>query len=160
MPIKGTFTAIIDEPKIRRKFATRKETAIRRIAQTLAYIGEKCVTIAREDHAGNWNDITGNLRSSIGYTVLIDGVPMAQLENQFEQHPGEKGDGAEGAAAAKKLIEALRPRYSQGITLIVVAGMKYATYVENVHNRVVLSESKLECDRLARKLLKSLVKQR
>lgn len=39
------------------------------LVEQLTYIGEECVRIAREN--GSYNDITGNLRSSIGYLSLI-----------------------------------------------------------------------------------------
>lgn len=119
------------------------------IIETLQYIGEKAVTIARD--RGNYNNITGNLRSSIGYVVLHDGDPVRQGE------PEVYGDGEEGSKVAEELLTMIRSQYPTGIVLIVCAGMNYASYVEDIHGRDVLTSARLETEETANRMLKELL---
>ncbi len=100
--------------------------------------GNKCITEAKNN--GSYTDQTGNLRNSIGYVVLYDGVVKSSvLANQ----------------QGKKLLEELIPKYSKGLVLIVVAGMNYATYVEAKNYNVLTSAELLaeqEVPRMLRKL--------
>ena len=57
--------------EIRANIEAFKGRIIDSLIQRLSYIGEECVRVARQ--RGNYNDITGNLRSSIGYTILLNG---------------------------------------------------------------------------------------
>lgn len=160
MPNDRIIVSEIDYKALEQQLKARKEAAIAQIVKTLAYVGEQCVTIAREDHAGNWNDVTGNLRSSIGYVVLVDGKPANAegLENQFRRFPTQKGDGSKGQEEAEKLLRSLQSTYDKGVVLIVVAGMKYASYVEDVRHKVVLSEARLLAEQLVSQLLRSFIK--
>lgn len=146
------------------------DETINAVIVQLQYIGEECVKIAREQ--GDYNDITGNLRSSIGYTVLYNGSVVTQsITNPTSVSPGVRavkrvrkdgteytakqkvgGDGSEGNKQAKKLLSQLKSQYPRGCVLIVCAGMEYAAYVENVHGKRVLVDSKLLAERLADKL--------
>ncbi len=105
------------------------ETLIGKMIRTFNYIGNQCIIEAREN--GNYTDRTTNLRNSIGYVVLLNGV--VQNKSLKGKH-------------SKKLIEELMPKYSKGIVLIVVAGMHYATYVE-AKNYNVLSSAELLAER-------------
>lgn len=123
------------------------------LLEQLTYIGEQCIEIARE--RGAYNDITGNLRSSIGYVVLRDGKPVKRGEQKtFE---GEEGNGEEGPPAADKLLNMMQAKYPNGIVLIVCAGMKYAAYVEGIHHLDVLTSAELRSDELAKSLLNGIV---
>lgn len=120
------------------------------IINTLKYVGEQCVKEARE--GGTYQDQTGNLRSSIGYAIVNDGRIVSDgLNNQFQQFK----DGAQGVDEAKKYLQEVGTRF-KGIALVVVAGMKYAYYVEKIHNRVVLSSAELLADQLVPQLLTQL----
>lgn len=119
----------------------------------LSYIGEECVRIARE--SGSYNDITGNLRSSIGYVILEDGEPVVQ--GQDKKYSGSEGDGSEGPAAAQSLLSKMQSEYPDGIVLIVCAGMHYAAYVENVHHKDVLTSAELTAESLMKQLLNGLI---
>lgn len=119
------------------------------IIETLEYIGEKAVTIARD--RGNYNNITGNLRSSIGYVVLHDGEPVRQGNQEVYK------DGGEGSKVAEELLIRVRSEYPQGIVLIVCAGMKYASYVEDIHGRDVLTSARLETEETANRMLKEIL---
>lgn len=145
------------------------EETIENVLNRLQYIGERCIKIAREN--GDYNDITGNLRSSIGYVVLYNGSVFTQsITNPTSVSPGERpvtrkrkdgleyvtkqkigGDGKEGEKQARKLLSNLTVKYPRGCVLIVCAGMNYAAYVENVHGKRVLVDSKLLAERLADK---------
>lgn len=157
----------IDE--IADRITRRSQEKIVRALERLCMIGERCVAVAREN--GNYNDITGNLRSSIGYIVLYNGVEYrCALATPTNVAPGFRlvkregkdgkeytskqkvgGDGAEGAKQAKELLDKLKPKYPRGAVLIVCAGMNYAAYVENVHGKRVLVDAKLKGEQLAQK---------
>ena len=59
----------------------------------------------------------------------------------------------EGQAVLDKLAEEFAAKYPKGIVLIVAAGMKYAVYVEEIHNLNVLTSSELLADELVPRLL-------
>ncbi|MEE9408268.1 MAG: hypothetical protein V3V28_09355 [Polaribacter sp.] len=88
------------------------------ILNTLRFVGEEFVNKARI--TGNYKDITGNLRSSIGYIILKDGKI---IDKNFE---GEKEGKNQGQKVAKEVAE----QHPDGYVLIGVAGMQYAAYVE------------------------------
>ena len=136
--------------EIRANIEAFKGRIIDSLIQRLSYIGEECVRVARQ--RGNYNDITGNLRSSIGYVVLYDGKPV--VYGASKQYSGSQGNGEKGAAAAESLLNKLQAKYPQGMALIVCAGMNYAAYVENIHHRDVLTSAELVAESLAEKLLK------
>lgn len=82
-------------------------------------LGMELVSYARERHT--YIDRTGNLTNSMGYVVLKKGQQVA--------HGGETG-GGEGEAAAMKLYSELAAGDRHDYSLIIVAGMEYAAYVE------------------------------
>lgn len=119
------------------------------IIETLSYIGERAVTIARE--RGDYMNRTGNLRSSIGYVILHDGEPVRQGEPQVY------GEGNEGSQVAEELLTMMRSEYPHGIVLIVCAGMNYASYVEDIYGKDVLTSARLETEQIAERMLKELL---
>lgn len=122
------------------------------LIKQMSYIGEKCVEIARNN--GSYSDITGNLRSSIGYVVLYDGKPV--IYGESKQYSGKKGNGEAGAPAAEALLKQMQAKFPWGIVLIVCAGMNYAAYVEAIHHKDVLTSAELKMESLAKKLLSRL----
>ena len=171
MGSKSNTSAIIpryDIKKIAEKMNRTVEDAIERVLNRLCMIGERCVAIARE--SGDYNDITGNLRSSIGYTVLYNGAEFhTAITEPTNVAPGTRavkrkrkdgteyigkqqigGNGAEGAKEAKAFLDRLKAKYPRGCVLIVCAGMNYAAYVENVHGKRVLVDAKLKAEQLAK----------
>lgn len=154
---KGVIVGTTTIERIKDNLQVKRDELMERIAQSLAYVGEECVRIAREDHPGNWRDITGNLRSSIGYIVLIDGEPISSLKDQFVQTAGVTGDGSQGLLAAKSLLQTLQGEYSKGVVLIVTAGMHYAAFVENIRHKVVLSQARLMAEKLVKQLIGSFI---
>lgn len=103
--------------------------------ETLKYMGEKFVNDARIK--GNYNDRTGNLRSSIGYIIISNG---AILDRNFER-VGNGNDGLSGKKKAEDFANELAALNPKGLILIGVAGMEYAVYVERRHSLDVISGS-------------------
>lgn len=100
----------------------------------LSYIGEKMCNHAREitigHSSGGYDDQTCNLRSSIGYRILKDGIVIK--DSGFKTVSGSLGRGEEGENAARKALDAFSVTASlTGWTIIIVAGMNYAKYVED-----------------------------
>lgn len=111
-----------------------------RCIKAFTYVGEACLIEARTN--GNYQDRTGNLRNSIGYTVLKDGKTVT--ESGFSQ--------TEGGAQGEKLISSLKKKYPTGIVLIVSAGMKYAACVE-ARNYNVITSAELLAEKLVPQIL-------
>lgn len=117
------------------------------IATNLMYVGERCVVEARTN--GSYTDQTGNLRSSIGYVVLKDGVAVSSGGFQTTLKGGT------GSREGKAFLEELTRNHRTGIVLIVVAGMNYAAYVEAL-NYIVIDSAQLLAERLVPQIMKQL----
>lgn len=100
---------------------------------TLTRIGETGLAEARA--SGNYKDRTGNLRNSLGYVVLNDGVVFSK---------GGKQD----------FIQTLVGKNSKGLVLIMAAGMNYAVYVEALNFNVLTSAELLAEQMLPQMMLK------
>lgn len=125
------------------------------IISQMQYIGETCVKIARsKEKLNDWKDRTGNLRSSIGYTITIDGKIVHT--SGFKSTDAPHGNGSEGAAEGRRFIASIMPDAPRSIVLTVAAGMHYAQYVEEIHHKDVLASANIEGERIARKLLAQL----
>lgn len=111
-------------------FQQRLETAT---IFLLKYLGESLAKYAKEMHS--YTDRTGNLTNSIGYAVV--------KKNDIVFFAGPEGSGeSEKAAlqAAMKMAQSLQHDYS----LLIVAGMNYAAYVEAKGYSVILP-AELKC---------------
>lgn len=108
------------------------------VIRNLMRLGEQAVAYAR-DRSGeeSWYDQTGNLRSSVGYVIGKDGVVLGK--GGFSQVLSGAEGTSEGQSYAKELAEQMAGKYF----LIVVAGMNYASYVEEMENKDVLASSSL-----------------
>lgn len=120
------------------------------IIRDMLIIGEKVVNAARitEQKGRDFKDQTGNLRSSIGYVVSVDGQIVQT--SAFET----VGDGSDGSREGKAFAEQLARQYPNGIALIVVAGKNYAKYVA-ARGYDVLDTAEL----LAQQLIPQMIKQ-
>lgn len=99
----------------------------RAIIREFLIIGEKMLNIARDTNKPHtFKDQTGNLRSSIGYTVSVDGRLMKQSD--FAVVKDGKEGREEGIKYAKEVSISLFD--ANGIVLTFVAGMDYASYVK------------------------------
>ncbi len=93
----------------------------------LKYLGEELTKYARDNH--NYTDQTGNLTNSIGYAVVRN------TEIVFYSATNQPGAGADAALqTALKMAADCKSAYS----LIIVAGMNYAAYVEAKGYNVIL----------------------
>lgn len=108
-------------------------------ANKLEEAGEILVQTAKD--RGNYQDNTGDLRNSIGYLVSSNGVTIA--ENFTETSAGNK---------ARQKAKSIATQY-KGISLVVIAGMEYGSYVES-QGYDVLTSAKLIAQNLIPKLLK------
>lgn len=123
----------------------------RDIIRVLSYVGERCVTEARDrSQEESWFDQTGNLRSSIGYVIYHNGI-----EIKSSAFPTVKS-GSDGPKEGKSLAQQIASEHSTGYVLIVVAGMNYADYVEAKDNKNVLASSYSLANTLVPKMMKEL----
>lgn len=121
------------DKEVERWFNYFVDRAEEQIYKLILKAGEEFVKYARKK--GNYQDRTGNLRSSIGYVIVKDGDILTEnyelSEEGSERHPGMR--------EAKRLISDLIGVYSKGWVLIGVAAMPYAVYVEAIDNIDVVS---------------------
>ncbi len=121
---------------VRQMFAVKLQRIEQVILNRLILVGETFVRNARLN--GSYLDQTGNLRSSIGYIVLKNGRTVH--ENYEEAQSGT--DKSKGVQSAKQFISELKSNFTNGYTLIVVAGMDYAAAVESLGKDVLTSSGK------------------
>lgn len=133
MARKGGLTPMWSDREVERWFDYYVDRAEERIYKLLQRAGEEFVKIARKK--GNYQDHTGNLRSSIGYVIVKDGDILT--ENYELSKDGT--DKHTGIREAKRLVSELALVYSDGWVLIGIAAMPYAAYVEAIHNLDVIS---------------------
>jgi len=106
------------------------------VVNTLSRIGIECENEARDRTAEeSWIDVTGNLRSSVGYTVSVNGDIKKISDFKTVK------DGSEGSSTGKKY--ALGNVNGSDYLLTIVAGMDYAEYVEAKENKCVLASAEL-----------------
>lgn len=130
---------------IDKKIAKEINRAENEILKKLSFIGENAVNDARAN--GDYLDHTGNLRSSVGYTILKNGETVRT--SSFDR---VKQEASEAKRESTKLLDELRTKFNTGFVLIVVAGMDYAVTVE-ARGRNVLSSSKLLAEIMAKRLI-------
>ncbi len=126
----------------------------RQIIESLCRVGEEAVKLARLPHEKDWTDRTGNLRSSIGYVVFVDGKQYAM--STFESvPPGEakqpKNSTYNGSNVGYALAKQVGEQ-TQGYALVVVAGMNYAVHVESKGRDVLTSAEKQAEKNIAKEL--------
>lgn len=130
------------------KLTAEAKAKLRVIANVLCYVGEQCITEAR--NGGDYTDQSGNLRSSIGYAVLLNGQVIQS------DHVDKVKNGDEGVTEGQKYLQSrIKKSSKKGIVLIVTAGMNYAEYVE-AKGKIVLSSVKLKAPVLVKQILTSL----
>lgn len=102
-----------------------------KVIKVMQYVGEMCVNEARSNH--KYRDQTGNLTSSIGYVVSDNGNIVKQSTfNRVAPGVGKMGKGrGKGSLEGEDFARALATENTNGIALIIVAGMSYAKYVND-----------------------------
>ena len=103
--------------------------------ETLKYLGELCVKRAKLiPKSIGFEDDTGNLRSSLGYVIFVDGIAVDEF---FELVL----NGQEGIKKGRSLAYKVGSENNEGLVLVVVAGMDYALHLEAKYNRDVLTST-------------------
>ena len=145
MPIDG-------RKKVERDFIQHvtkvAQNAKKAALETLDFVGLECIKEARQN--GRYKDRTGNLRSSIGYVVLDNGKVVKK--SGFDK---VKTTAKKAKRESNSYINSIVNSYQNGLVLIVVAGMKYATYVE-ARGYNVLNSSEVLAKKLVPQMLKEL----
>lgn len=121
---------------IRKLFDKLGERAEFVIMDLLQRTGEEFVKVARL--SGQYDDWTGNLRSSIGYVIVKDGEIIGK---DFKLSEKEGSDKQTGKREGEQLAMDLVRTFPKGYVLIGVAGMKYAVFVEAMENKDVLTNA-------------------
>lgn len=143
MPIKQT----TPQSTIDRYIEQRMQHMTEAIVRSLMVVGEKCLNAARGTNS--YKDQTGNLRSSLGYVIVRDGVIVHTSDEQVF------GNGSEGSAMGARYARELADRFPRGYVLIVVAGMHYAAYV-SAKGYDVLDSAELVADREVPRMMQKL----
>lgn len=130
-----------DMNAINKRFTDAQNDMVNKVLRILRYVGEMAINEARI--AGSYQDYTGNLRSSVGYSIIINGRITE------ESYQGEAEGVAKGKAAARE-VASTQP----DVALVIVAGMKYASQVESRGRNVLTS-----AEQLAKTAVPNLVRQ-
>lgn len=124
------------------------------ILRNLNYLGMRCVNIAKTRNT--YVDRTANLRNSIGYVIVKNG----QVTKEFFANDGRgidwKPTDEKGEDVGKQFATEVAQGFTQGYALIVVAGMNYASYVEDVHHLDVLQSAETFAINEAPRMMKKL----
>lgn len=121
-----------------------------RVIKCLISLGEFCNSRARLD--GSYSDISGDLRSSIGYGVVANGKIIKIGGFDKVKH------GSKGVADGVTLVKELASNYPRGYALIVVAGAKHAEKVEALDNNIVLTSAELYAKQNAFQILQQIAR--
>lgn len=117
----------------------------RQLIESLTRVGEEAVKLAKMiPPKRGFKDRTGNLRSSIGYVVLVDGKPVNVA---FAAVKGGHAGVNEGQRLALQVGSK-----TEGYALVVVAGMNYAVHVESKGRDVLTSAEKFAEKEVAKHL--------
>lgn len=125
------------------------------IVYFLNSVGLHCLAYARDN--GLYTDRTGNLRSSVGYIIYYKG-DVLEINgfdaNENEAEPSLK-DGVTGSTSGKDLALSLGDELKHDYTLVFVAGMFYAEYVEKKGYDVLIG-TQIEAEVFAQQLFNKL----
>lgn len=154
MAITPQFT----QDDVRKRYNAFLEQITAAQIRRLQFLGEKCITYARNvPPEKGFNNQTGNLRSSMGYMVFVDGV--AVHSSTFEQVPSvnnpPEGTEYNGSETGKNLCKSIG-KDTEGVALVCVAGMNYALYVESKGRDVLSGAENLAKEELP-KMLEQLI---
>ena len=107
------------EDALRKKLADELNAAVGRLYE----IGLSAVNTIRQNHI--YKDQSTNLTSSVGCAVVVNGEIM-----QISGFEAVKPAGEKGSQEGRSYVQSLASQFPDGVTLIIVAGMNYAAYVE------------------------------
>jgi hypothetical protein len=137
--------AQFDPRNISKRIDKFKKERIQKEFDFLTYIGIKAVTYAKTKHT--YHDQTGNLTSSIGYAIIIDGdiVRTGGGKSTFikgDGNPTKIASTEMGRFNAMNVLDDIAAQYPTGMILVVVAGMEYAAAVESKGYDVITGSSR------------------
>ena len=137
--------------------ALKNELVLKQLTyeKQLTYLLEAAVAelVNHAKLGAEYQDQTSNLKSSIGGIVLRNGVPVTYRGFQNE----EVGtDGESGVKTGLEFATEVSKNIGTGYGIVIVAGMEYATYVEDVHGLNVLGKTGLKAYEELPKLLAQL----
>lgn len=121
------------------------------IIYKLASIAEEVVNFAKITRG--YTDRTGNLVSSTGYVLVKDGKVITG--GKFEQSL----KGADGTKEGETFAAEIAAQMPSGIGIVVVAGMKYAAFVE-AKGFNVLAISEIKAKQLVQDMMNKLSAQK
>ena len=137
MALKSNFNAARSMEDLQRQ----ADKLYKQMINSFILAGEDFVTNAREQmqsHTmGQYEDVTANLRNSVGYFIYHDGklIIGGQAGDITGRKPEDKLNSAEIESIQTDAIkEFIKP---DGIQLIGLAGMNYASYVESKGYNVI-----------------------
>ena len=150
MAIKPNFT----KDDVRKRFDAFLNEIEKKQIDRLQRLGEMCLVEARTNKGYMMQ--TGALLSSTGYEVFVDGVA---IHSKFDAASGAESNAAEtGIKSGQSIAESIG-KGTNGIALVVVAGMNYAAYVEAKGYNVLSSAEHLaerELPRMLEKLISNI----
>lgn len=130
-------TPKFNQGDVRKRFDKFIDAIERAQIRRLQDLGEMCVSHARQVPAlTGYTDQTGALRSSTGYSVFKNGIAVHENFTPVLE-------GAEGAKTGQALARRVGAKYTEGIALVVTAGMNYAVYLESQGRDVLTSAESL-----------------
>ncbi|WP_228409804.1 hypothetical protein [Chryseobacterium sp. T16E-39] len=127
--------------EINQRFVQAHEDINSKMLRVLRYVAELAINEARAN--GSYRDVTGNLRASVGYSIIIDG------KIEYENYSGNSVGVGKGKSLARELAS-----QQPEIALVIVAGMKYASQVESRGRNVLTS-----AEQMAKAMVPNLLKQ-
>lgn len=123
-----------------------------KLEEIMNMIGEIGVKWAIQNH--EFGNITHNLEDSYGYAVykygIIQGAPFVTNQNATEPR-----DGKYGHQEAIKFLQSFNAN-TQGWSVVVVAAMQYANFVQFMYGLDVLQGSEIVARQAANKLFKNI----
>ena len=152
MGVKANF----DWNGIDKYLESRRQLLENLILRNLNYLGNKCVAYAKS--LDTYVDRTGNLRNSIGYVIVKNGQIVETLFQADSQGQDNMTSDQTGEEEGKKFAKEIAQNFREGFVLIVVAGMDYASYVEDVHHLDVLQPAETLAKSEIQKIIVSIVK--
>jgi hypothetical protein len=139
-----------DTKALQKEISEKGKNFQKALVYSLEVLLEKLINHAKQ--SGEYVDRTGNLKSGIGGVVLLNKKPITY--KGFEQVL----EGAEGIQRSESFLESLIPNMPNGYVILIVAGMDYASYVQEGHGLNVLQSSSLRLDVELPKVLSQLKK--
>lgn len=131
-------------------FKEAEKQMFEKVIRVLKYAGEIAINEAKNN--GAYQDQTANLRNSIGYVITVNGKVIN--ENFSLSAQGTEPSKENGLKIGRQLALSIA-RQSRDISLVIVAGMKYAAYVESKGYNV-LTSAEQRANQLVPELLRQL----